>query len=210
MQTIPFRYSKVILGVTLGVLLFLAQVASAADINTLPLDTKGSSLKFFCESFMHDFHGEAKEFSGSALVAPDAVPPIQKATLRFKTAKLTTFVKDRDAKMYDWLKVSVNPDAIFELKSVRQSSGDFKAADAQHPAQFTIAGTLTLNGVKQNIEGAANGWREKDRLIVTGETVVDTLQYKLPQVRMLVLTVGTNVKTVYTFSFVLPETYAKK
>ena len=49
-----------------------------------------------------------------------------------------------------------------------------------------------------------------NRLIVTVETVVETLKYKLPQVRMLALTVGTNVKTVYTFSFVLPETYAKK
>ena len=159
---------------------------------------------------MHNFHGEAKEFTGSAVVNTDAAPPIQKATLRFKTAELTTFIKSRDEQMYDWLKVKTNPDATFQLQSVKLIGGDYKSADAQHPAEFNVSGTLTLNGVQHPIGGTAKGWRENDRLIVTGETVVDTLKYGLPQIRMAVLTVGTNVKTSYTFSFVLPSAYAKK
>jgi len=210
MHSIPCRYSKVISGFTFGALLLLVQVASAADPNTLPLDLNGSSLKFFCESFMHNFHGEAKEFTGSAAVDTGATPPIQTATLRFKTVALTTFLKDRDEKMYGWLNVKVNPDATFKLQSVKLIGGDYKAADAQHPAQFNVSGTLTLNGVNHPVGGMAKGWREKDRIIVTGETVVDTLNYGLPQIRMAILTVGTNVKIAYTFNFVLPPDYAKK
>ncbi len=210
MHTIPFRYSKVIYGFTLGALLFLTQIANAADPTLLPLDPKGSSLKFFCESLMHNFHGEAREFSGSATMDIDAAPPIQKATLRFKTASLTTFIKGRDEKMYDWLKGTLNPDVSFQLQSVKLIGGDYKAADAQHPAQFNVSGTLKLNGVNQRIEGTAKGWREKDRVIIAGETIVDTLKYGLPQIRMAILTVGTNVKIAYNFSFVLPPVYAKK
>lgn len=208
MKPINFRFSKIVQGFTLGALLILPRVASAADPGTLALDPKGSSLKFYCESFLHNFHGDAREFSGSAVVNPEAVPPIQNATLRFKTGALTTFIKDRDAKMFEWMKVNANPEATFELRSVKLTGGDCKTADAGHPAEFKVAGTLTLCGVQQPIEGTAKGWREKDRLVVTGETVVDTLKFGLPQIRMAVLTVGTNVKTSYLFSFVLPPVYA--
>lgn len=210
MHTIPSVYSKVIAALILGTLLISARIVSAADSISLPLDPKGSSLKFSCESFLHNFQGEAKEFTGSAELDTEAAPPIQKATLRFKTAALTTFVKARDQKMYEWLNVKVNSDATFQLKSVKLVGGDFKQADAQHPAQFSVVGTLTLHGVKQPIEGTAKGWREKDHVIVSGDAVVDTLKYGLPQIRMAVLTVGTNVKTSYTFSFILPPVYAKK
>ena len=210
MLSILSRFSITIPVLAIGALLSLSQVASAADPTTIALDPKGSSLKFFCESFLHNFHGEAKEFSGSALLNPEAPTPIQNATLRFKTASLTTFIKDRDSKMYDWMKVSAHPEATFQLTSVKLTSGDCKAADAAHPAEFAVAGTLMLSGVQQPIEGTAKGWREKDRLVVTGDTVVDTLKFGLPQIRMTVLTVGTNVKTSYRFSFVLPPDYAKQ
>ena len=71
-------------------------------------------------------------------------------------------------------------------------------------------GTLTLNGVKKRVSGEASGWREKDHVVVTGDLVVNTLQFRLPQVRMMVLTVATDVKTHYRFSFVLPPALALK
>ena len=211
MNTTSFRsISKCVSTFTLGALLLGARLAGAAEADTLALDPKGSSLKFFCESFLHNFHGEAREISGDASVSPELAPPIQKASLHFKLATMTTFIKDRDSKMYDWLHVKANPEAVFELKSVKLVSGDYKAADAQHPAQFHVVGQLTLNGVAQSLEGDAKGWRENDRLVVSGDAVVDTLKFGLPQIRMAVLTVGTNVKTSYTFSFVLPAIYAKQ
>lgn len=178
----------------------------AAD--TLPLDAKGSKLTFVGDSFLHSFHGEAKEFTGSAVVDANATPPVQKATLDFKTAALTTFHKGRDEKMLEWLKITAHPDATFALESVKLVGGDPRKADAVHPAKFAVAGTLTLNGVKQATGGAALGWREKDRLIVAGDTEIDTLKHGLPQIREAFMTVATNVKVTYRFSFVLPPEYA--
>ncbi|HSI15714.1 MAG TPA: YceI family protein [Chthoniobacter sp.] len=174
----------------------------------LPLDAKGSSLTFVGDATLHTFKGEAKEFSGSATVDADAIPPVQKASLRFKTASLTTFNDKRDQNMRNWLKIEVHPDVTFTLESVKLVEGDSKQADAQHPARFTVNGTLTLNGLKQPFGGAALGWRDKDRLIVSGDAVVDTSKFGLPQIKQAFLTVGTQVKTSYRFSFILPPGYA--
>jgi len=174
----------------------------------LPLDAKGSSLTFVGDAFLHTFKGEAREFSGSATLDADATPPVQKASLRFKTAALTTFNDKRDQNMRDWLKIEVHPDVTFTLESVKLVEGDSKQADPQHPARFTVNGTLTLNGVKQPFGGAALGWRDKDRLIVSGDAVVDTSKFGLPQIKQAFLTVGTQVKTSYRFSFILPQAYA--
>ena len=199
------------ISLTVALLVFFAGSGlTIARAETLPLDPKGSTLTFFGESFLHNFHGEAKEFTGSAELDPSATPPVQKATLHFKTAALTTFNNSRDQKMRDWLQINAHPDATFALESVKLTEGDIQKADANHPAKFAVSGTLTLNGVKQPIGGAATGWREKDRLIVSGETVIDTLKHALPQIREAFMTVATNVKTTYRFSFVLPPGYAVK
>jgi polyisoprenoid-binding protein YceI len=188
------------------VLTYLAGAIASAE--TLALDPKGSSLTFVGEAFLHNFHGEAREFTGSAEFERDAVPPIQKATLHFKTAALTTFHQQRDQNMRDWLNIKVHPDATFQLESVKVLAGDYKTASPSQPAKFEVRGTLTLNGVRQPLSGTAQGWREKDRVIVAGESSVDTLKHGLPQIREALLTVGRNVKTVFRFSFVLPPGYA--
>ena len=176
----------------------------------LPLDAKGSSLTFVGDSFLHSFHGEAKEFTGNAELDTTATPPVQRATLHFKTAALTTFHNGRDQKMRDWLKINTHPDATFSLESVKLVDGDIQKADSQHPAKFSVSGTLTLNGVKQPTGGNALGWRERDHLIVSGETTIDTLKHGLPQIREAFMTVGTNVKTTYRFAFILPAEFALK
>jgi hypothetical protein len=135
---------------------------------------------------------------------------VQKATLHFKTASLTTFNKGRDQKMRDWLKIDAHPEATFSLENVKLVEGDVQHAVAANPAKFQVSGELTLNGAKQPISGSALGWREKDRLIVTGEAVVDTLKSGLPQIREAFMTVGTKVKTSYRFSFVLPVEFSVK
>ena len=167
-------------------------------------------MTFIGDAFLHNFHGEARDFSGNALLDPNAVPPVQQAVLRFKTASLTTFQTQRDQKMREWLKIDAHPDATFRLESVALVDGDAQKAVAAHPAKFLVRGELSLNGVKQPISGNALGWRDKDRLIVTGETVLDTLKYRLPQIREAFLTVGTQVKTSYRFAFILPSDFTLK
>jgi polyisoprenoid-binding protein YceI len=188
----------------------MVHTSVAADPSKLPLDRKESFVKFVGESFLHDFHGEAKEFSGDAELDPSASPPVQHAALRFSEAKLTTFLEGRDKKMFEWLKVDAHPNADFVLEKVQLTAGDFKAADARHPASFAVSGSFTFNGVTQPISGTAKGWREKNRLVILGETTIDTLKFALPQIREAFMTVGTNIKVSYQFSFVLPSEYALK
>jgi polyisoprenoid-binding protein YceI len=206
----PVRSSFLFLLLFVGIALALPHAAMAADTSKLPLDRKGSFVKFVGESFLHNFHGEAKEFSGDAALDPSANPPVQRAALRFAETKLTTFHEGRDKKMFEWLNVNAHPDASFALEKVQLTAGDFKAADAQHPASFAVAGSFTFNGVKQPLSGAAKGWRDKNHLVILGEATVDTLKFALPQIREAFMTVGTNIKVTYQFSFVLPPEYAMK
>jgi polyisoprenoid-binding protein YceI len=202
-----FRF---LLGICVLTILILPAHTAWGAPQALPLDPQASSLVFVGQATLHNFHGEARDFTGVAILDPDAIPPIQKATLHFKTAALTTFQNQRDQKMREWLKVTVHPEATFSLENVTLVGGEIQTANVQQPARFTVEGTLTLNGVTQPIDGSASGWRERNRLVVSGDAIVDTLKFELPQVREGFLNVGTKVKTTYRFSFVLPPAYTLK
>jgi polyisoprenoid-binding protein YceI len=204
-ETILKRHVR-LFGFLCSLLAYLAGLAAQGE--TLPLDPNGSSLTFTGEAFLHNFRGEAKEFDGNAVLERDAAPPIQRATLHFRMAALTTFHQQRDQNMRTWLNIKVHPEATFQLESVKVLSGDYKTASPAEPAKFSVFGTLTLNGVKQPLSGIAEGWRENNRVVVAGEITVDTVKHGLPQIRETVLTVGRNVKTAFRFSFVLPTDYA--
>jgi len=195
------------LNATLLIVLFiLGNVAKAGEL--FPIDSQDSFVKFYCESLLHNFQGEAKAITGNVELELNATPPIQKASLEFKTAALTTFNASRDTKMKEWLNINMHPNATFSLDAVKLVAGDYRTADKEHPAQFSVSGILALNGQKQPINGTALGWREKNRLVVTGDANIDTLKYGLPQIRLAFITVGTNVNTSYRLSFVLPTKYS--
>src|SRR5450432_120659 len=114
----------------LVILLAGVAFAASAPAESLPLDAKASSLTFVGSAFLHDFRGEAKQISGSVELAESAIPPIQRATLQFRTASLTTSRDDRDKKMRAWLKVEGQPLATFRLESVSVVSGNYRDANA--------------------------------------------------------------------------------
>lgn len=182
---------------------------SYAD-QALPLDPADSSFHFTGDSFLHSFHGEAKAITGIAVVNLSSNPPVQTAQLAFQTAELTTFNGERDDKMKQWMQVDIHPEIDFALEKVTLISGDCRTATSLQPAHFGVTGTLTLNAVKQRITGEALGWREKDRLVVTGDIPLNTLDFGLPQIRLVVITVAPVVKTAYRFSFKLPPELALK
>lgn len=188
--------------------LFVGNVVHAAT--TLPLEAAESSFKFTGKSFLHSFQGQARDISGSASLSPGAVPFVQNAELVFKTAELTTFNKDRDSKMKDWLHMEAHPSIVFRLKKVAPISGDYKTATVDTPGKFSVTGVLSINGIEQTITEEATGWREKNHLVVTGLTVIDTLKFGLPQIRLAVITVATDVKAEYKFSFGLPPEFSLK
>lgn len=173
------------------------------------MDPARSLVTFVGEAFLHSFHGETKDISGRASLEPNATPPVQKATLHFRMAGLTTFNRERDQQMREWLQVATQPEATFRLESVQLVTGDDKQASAQNPAHFSVKGRLTLHGVTRPITGLALGWRENDRLFVSGEVTIDTLTFGLPKIRQLLMIVGTNVAVRFRFAFVLPPDYRR-
>ena len=142
-------------------------VAGYLHATDLPLDVKQSSLKFTGHAFMHDFDGEAQDFSGSALADPQSPEIVISAKIEIQAAKMTTFESARDRMMFEWLHVELNPGISFDLKSVKLAKGDPASATKDHPAQFTVAGDFTLNKATKPLETNALGWREGKLLIVT-------------------------------------------
>jgi polyisoprenoid-binding protein YceI len=190
---------KILLSVALT--LCLTNVLPAVEV---PLDVKQSSLKFIGHSFLHDFKGEAKQFSGSAEMDTQIPSVVSTAKIDIQAAKLTTFESERDRNMFDWLHIDVNPDITFHLTKVTLVSGDPAHATKDHPAQFTVEGQFTLNKIATPLQAQAEGWREGSLLVVTGTTKVDTASHDLPIVKKLFMTVGKDVDIDFHLAFDLP------
>jgi polyisoprenoid-binding protein YceI len=186
---------------SLALVLLFAGFAHAIDV---PLDVKQSSLKFTGHAFMHDFDGEAKEFSGIAQMDPKRPEIVLSAKLEIQAARMTTFESARDRNMFDWLHVDVNPAIDFQLKSVKLLKGDLASATKEHPAQFAVGGDFTLNKITKPLEAQALAWREGKCLVVTGATKINTVDHGLPIVRQPFMTVDKEVDVAFHLVFDLP------
>jgi polyisoprenoid-binding protein YceI len=182
----------------LFVILFVAARALADDT---PLDEQASSLKFTGHAFLHDFHGEAKEFHGAAQIDLARPELVRSARIDVTTAKLTTFEDARDRNMETWLNVTANPNIRFELTNVIPLAGDLAHATKANPAQFTLRGTLRLNRVSKPLETTASAWRDGKNLVVEGTAQIDTEDHGLPVVRTLFLTVDKQVDIAFNLVF---------
>jgi len=182
-------------------LLIFAVRVNAADA---PLDSTASSLKFTGHAFLHDFHGEAKEFRGTAQVDPALPELVRGASLDITAAKMTTFVDARDHNMIAWLNVDANPNIRFDLVKVKLLRGDLAHATKDQPAHFEVSGTFTLNKVAKPLETEATAWREGNKLVVEGTTQIDTADHGLPEVRTFFLTVDKQVDIAFHLVFDLP------
>jgi len=90
--------------------LFLANSLSTFVLaQEVPLDATLSSLKFTGHAFLHDFNGEAREFTGSAKVDVQNPGLVTSAKLEIVAAKMTTFEPGRDKDMYAWLHIDTIP-----------------------------------------------------------------------------------------------------
>jgi polyisoprenoid-binding protein YceI len=165
------------------------------------LDEQASSLKFTGHAFLHDFHGEAKDFHGVAQIDPGAPVLVRSALLKIMAGKMTTFEDARDQNMETWLHVTANPVILFELTKVIPLTGDLAHATKEHPAQFTVSGTFTLNKVGKPLETTASAWRDGTNLVVEGTAQIDTSDHGLPVVRTLFLTVDKKVDIAFHLVF---------
>jgi polyisoprenoid-binding protein YceI len=192
--------------VLLRLLVVLSTIFGTASAQTVeaPLDVKASSLKFTGHAFLHDFNGEAKQFSGSAKIDAQKSQAVLEATINIATARMTTFENARDRNMLDWLHADANPDILFRLTRVVPVKGDPAAATADHPARFAVTGDFTLNKTVRPVEAQALGLREGKWLVVTGTTRIDTTEFGLPIVQQLFLTVDKKVDIAFRLAFELP------
>jgi polyisoprenoid-binding protein YceI len=190
---------KIVLSLALALL--LSTFARAVEA---PLDQKQSFLRFTGHAFLHDFHGEAKEFSGSAQFDPQKPVLVLGARIDIQAAKMTTFENARDRNMFDWLHVGANPAISYHLTQVKLVSGDPAHATKDHPAQFMVGGNFTLNQITTPLETQASGWREGTLLVVTGAAKIDTTDHGLPIVKQLFLTVDKQVDITFRLVFDLP------
>ena len=170
----------------------------------VPLDVKQSSLKFTGHAFMHDFNGEAKEFSGSAQIDSQKPEIVLSSKIDIQAAKMTTFESARDRNMFDWLHVDVNPEISFQLTRVIPMKGNPADATKDHPSQFTVIGDFTLNKTAKPLQTQALGWREGKWLVVTGTTQIDTADHGLPIIKRFFMTVDKEVDVTFNLVFDLP------
>lgn len=188
--------------VALALSLLLPGLASAVEA---PLEVKQSFLKFTGHAFLHDFDGEAKQFSGSAQLDAHQPEVVLSAKINIQAAKMTTFESTRDRNMLDWLQVKVNPGISFVLTKVERLDGDPARASKDHPARFTVRGNFTLNKTtKPLVTQALLGWREGKWLVVTGTATINTADHGLPEIRQLFMTVDPHVDLAFRLVFVLP------
>jgi polyisoprenoid-binding protein YceI len=186
---------------SLVVSLLLSSFSHATEV---PLDVKQSFLKFTGHAFMHNFNGEAKEFSGNAQV--DSLKPqiVLSAKIDVQAAKMTTFESARDRNMFAWLHVDATPDISFHLTKITPMNGEPAGATKDHPTQFTVGGDFTLNKTAKPLETQATGWREGKWLVVTGTTKINTADYGLPEIRQFFMTVDKQVDVAFRLVFDLP------
>ena len=190
---------KIILSLVLALL-----VCGFSRAIEVPLDARQSSLKFTGHAFMHDFNGEAKEFSGSAQIDSQKPEIVLSSKIDIQAAKMTTFESARDHNMLDWLHVDVNPEISFQLTRVIPMKGNPADATKDHPAQFTVAGKFMMNKTTKPLQTQALGWREGKWLVVTGTTQIDTADHELPVIKQFFMTVNKEVDVAFRLVFDLP------
>jgi polyisoprenoid-binding protein YceI len=190
---------KIIVSLVLALL-----VSGFSHAIEVPLDVKQSSLKFTGHAFMHDFNGEAKEFSGSAQIDSQKPEIVLSSKIDIQAAKMTTFESARDRNMFDWLHVDVNPEISFQLTRVIPMKGNPADATKDHPSQFTVIGDFTLNKTAKPLQTQALGWREGKSLLVTGATEINTADHGLPIIRRFFMTVDKEVDVTFNLVFDLP------
>jgi len=185
-------------------LTFVFLAAGAASALDVPLDQKQSSLKFTGHAFLHDFNGEAPQFSGSAQLDAGQSAIVLGARIDIQAARMTTFESARDRTMLGWLHVDTNPEMRFQLTKVKPVKGDPAGATRNHPSVFLVAGDFTLNKTTKPLETQAQGWREGGWLVVTGTTKINTADYGLPEIRQFFMTVEKQVDVAFRLVFDLP------
>jgi polyisoprenoid-binding protein YceI len=154
-------------------------VATAADFQ---IDSQKSWLKLDCKATGHDWTSQVKTFdakiSGDATtLAPTAV------NIAWKFSDIDSDKSDRDQKMLSWLNATTNPTGTWKMtKQWKDSTG-----------QQYVSGPLMIAGVSKEITIPVKTTMAQNAMTIDGDCWIDTTDFGLPVIRMVVLTVNPKV-----------------
>lgn len=160
-------------------LLATMTVATAADFQ---IDSQKSWLKLDCKATGHSWTAQVKEFS--ATISGDAATLVPSAAnIAWKFSDIDSDEADRDKKMLDWLDATTHPTGSWTMtKQWKDSAG-----------QQYVGGPLTIAGVSKEITIPVKAQKTGNGMTLDGDVWIDTTNFSLPIIRMVVLTVNPKV-----------------
>jgi polyisoprenoid-binding protein YceI len=162
----------------------LAGGALAAE-RPLVFDETQSRIEVAVHATADSFTAKLNHFEPAVALADDG--RVTAARVAFHFRDLVTGKEKRDAAMHTWQQTDQFPDGLFVLSSLEPA--------ASPGAGFVAQGRLTLHGVARDVTFPVSVLREGGRYTIDGEARVDTRDFGLPIIRMmLVLKVDPVVK----------------
>lgn len=161
----------------------LFAMMSIASAGTMKFDAQKSWLKVDCKATGHGWTAQLKNFSASVSGDDTTLVP-KSAQIKWKFSDIDSAEADRDKKMLDWLNATKNPSGSWKM------TGQWKDSKGQ---QF-VKGPLTIAGVSKEIVIPVTANKSGKNISLDGEVWIDTTDYGLPVIKMLVMTVNPKVK----------------
>ena len=164
-------------------LLSLMAMITVASAGTMKVDAQKSWLKLDCKATGHSWRSNVKSFTAS-VTGDDATLVPQAAEVKWKFSDIDSTKPDRDKKMLDWLGATKNPTGTWKM------SGQWRDSAGQ---QY-VKGQLTIAGVSKEIVIPVTAKKSGNNVSLDGEVWIDTTDFGLPIISMLVMTVNPKVK----------------
>lgn len=162
--------------------LFMAMI-SLASAGTMKVDAQKSWLKLDCKATGHSWTSSVKNFTAT-VSGDDATLTPSAALVKWNFSDIDSAKPDRDKKMMEWLNATKNPTGSWKM------TGQWKDASGQ---QY-VKGPLVIAGVSKDIVIPVKAKKSGNDVSLDGETWIDTTDFGLPIISMLVMTVNPKVK----------------
>ncbi len=164
-------------------ILSLLAMASMVSAGTMDVDAQKSWLKLDCKATGHSWTAQVKTFSAAVSGDDSSLTP-SAAAVNWKFSDIDSAEADRDSKMLNWLNATKNPTGSWKM------TGQWKDSSGQ---QY-VKGPLTIAGVSKEIVIPVTAKKSAGSVSLDGEVWIDTTDFGLPIIKMLVLTVNPKVK----------------
>ena len=141
------------------------------------IDATQSRIEVAVHATADSFTAKLTQFEPVVTLAEDGRVATARVTFHFRDLK--TGKDKRDAAMHTWQQTDQFPDGTFVLSSLEPAS----APDAGFIAQ----GRLTFHGVAREVKFPVSVMREGQRYTIDGEAKLDTREFGLPIIRMMLM-----------------------